>query len=371
MRGVDLGFWICSARRTPLMIVCIRLLPVSCQNDPVTITVTHRKSVKFAEPIVCEIFVLSMHSLSMKAENCPMNSANEQNPSKPAKIFSDLLASGQIVQAPGAPDSLAARLVQQAGFPAVYMTGFGATASRLGAPDIGLLTQTEMTEHARNMTRAVQIPVIADADTGYGGPSNLHRTVLEYSQAGVAAIHLEDQVAPKRCGQRGGIVLIPAAEAAARIDLACRTRDGHGGDRLLRIIARTDALPEKGLDEAVSRIERYRDAGADLVFIDGVKTVEQVEAIAHRVSAPKVISLVDGTPASELGIDRLQEMNFQLALYAVTTLFAATAAVRDALISLRESGRANAQPAITYDAFSTLVDLPRHEQFDEQAGPSS
>lgn len=300
-----------------------------------------------------------------------MNSADEPDPTRPARKFNDLLASGQIVQAPGAPDSLTARLVQQAGFPAVYMTGFGATASRLGAPDIGLLTQTEMTEHARNMTRAVQIPVIADADTGYGGPSNLHRTVLEYSQAGVAAIHLEDQVAPKRCGQRGGIVLIPAAEAAARISLARRTRDGHGGDPLLRIIARTDALPEKGVDEAVSRIERYRDAGADLVFIDGVKTVEQVEAIAHRVSSPKVVSLVDGTPASELTVDRLQEMNFQLVLYAVTTLFAAAAAARDALSALRQSGRANAQPAMTYEAFSALVDLPRHEQFDEQAGPRS
>ncbi len=129
----------------------------------------------------------------------------------PGAALRRLIKGREIVMAPGAMDSLTARLVERAGFPAVYMTGFGATASRLGMPDIGLLSQTEMTEHARNMTRAVSIPVIADADTGYGGPSNIHRTVREYVQAGVAAIHLEDQVAPKRCGQLAGIRLIDAA----------------------------------------------------------------------------------------------------------------------------------------------------------------
>ena len=130
----------------------------------------------------------------------------------PALQLQQLLRTGQIVMAPGAPDALTARLVQKAGFPAIYMTGFGATASRLGTPDIGLLTQTEMTTHARDMARVVDIPIIADADTGYGGPSNIHRTVREYIQAGVAAIHLEDQVAPKRCGQMAGIRLMDAQE---------------------------------------------------------------------------------------------------------------------------------------------------------------
>ena len=117
-----------------------------------------------------------------------------------ASVLKQRISQGKIILAPGAYDSITARLVQQAGFEAIYMTGFGATASRIGTPDIGLLTQTEMTEHARNMVRATSIPVIADADTGYGGPSNIHRTVREYLQAGVAAIHLEDQIAPKRCG---------------------------------------------------------------------------------------------------------------------------------------------------------------------------
>ncbi|MGE0701272.1 MAG: oxaloacetate decarboxylase, partial [Hyphomicrobiaceae bacterium] len=163
--------------------------------------------------------------------------------------------------APGAMDALSARLVESAGFPAVYMTGLGATASRLGTPDIGLLSQTEMTEHARNMARAVSIPIIADADTGYGGPSNIHRTVREHIQAGVAAIHLEDQVAPKRCGQLAGIRLIDAEEAAARLRCAIEAR---GRDDLI-VIGRTDARPAAGAEEAIRRARLYRLAGGDRV----------------------------------------------------------------------------------------------------------
>ena len=208
-----------------------------------------------------------------------------------------LLGTGQIVMAPGAPDSVSARLVEQAGFPAVYMTGFGATASRLGTPDIGLLTQTEMTEHARNMTRAVSIPVIADADTGYGGPSNIHRTVREHVQAGVAAIHLEDQVAPKRCGQMAGVRLIDADENQLRLKCALAAR----GDDDLLIIARTDALPAAGPDEAVRRARLYGEAGVDLVFVDGIKTIAEVELgleLARRRSSSVASSRCSRSSAS-------------------------------------------------------------------------
>ena len=238
-----------------------------------------------------------------------------------------LLQAGEIVMAPGAPDSITARLVQKAGFPAVYMTGFGATASRLGTPDIGLLTQTEMTGHARDMVRAVDIPVIADADTGYGGPSNIHRTVREYLQAGVAAIHLEDQVAPKRCGQMAGIRLMDAEENVRRLRAAVESR----GDGDLLIIGRTDALPAAGIDEAVRRAKLYQQAGIDLVFVDGIKTVEEVEAVARAVPGPKVVSLVDGTPAAALTAAQLQGMGFAVVFYAVTALFTAVRAVSDAL----------------------------------------
>ena len=176
------------------------------------------------------------------------------------------------------------------------MTGFGATASRLGQPDIGLLTQTEMTTHARDMTRAVDIPVIADADTGYGGPSNIERTVREYVQAGVAAIHLEDQVAPEALRPDGRH---PAdGRARERTPAALRAagarRRPAAGHRPHRCAA--GGRHRRGGRAA----QRYRDAGVDLVFVDGIKTVAEVEAVARRVAGPKVVSIVDGTEAVAL-----------------------------------------------------------------------
>lgn len=284
----------------------------------------------------------------------------------PSTRLRALLQSGQIVMAPGAPDALTARLVQRAGFPAVYMTGFGATASRLGLPDIGLMSQTEMTGHARDMVRAVGIPVIADADTGYGGPSNIHRTVREYIQAGVAAIHLEDQVAPKRCGQMAGIRLMDADESVRRLRCALEAR---GADDLL-IIGRTDALPAAGMDEAIRRAHRYRDAGVDLVFVDGVKEVAEVQAIAEAVNGPKVVSLVDGTPAAALTVAELQDMGFAVVFYAVTTLFAAVHAAGSALADLRRTGTpaGSAVPRVSYADFTAAVDLDFHKGLDDRWG---
>jgi 2-methylisocitrate lyase-like PEP mutase family enzyme len=268
--------------------------------------------------------------------------------------------------APGAPDAITARLIQKAGFPAIYMTGFGATASRLGTPDIGLLSQTEMTTHARDMARAVDIPIIADADTGYGGPSNIHRTVREYIQAGVAAIHLEDQVAPKRCGQMAGIRLIDAQESALRLECAL---DARGNDELL-IIGRTDALPAAGIDEAIRRARVYQEAGVDLVFVDGIKKIAEVEAVAKAVKGPKIVSIVDGNETTALTASDLQDMGFSVVFYAVTTLFTAAKAVSDVLAELRRAGtpKGSAAAMATYAQFSELVDLPFHQRLDERFG---
>jgi 2-methylisocitrate lyase-like PEP mutase family enzyme len=282
----------------------------------------------------------------------------------PALQLQQQLASGRIVRAPGAYDSLSARLVQQAGFEAVYLTGFGATASRLGQPDIGLLTQTEMTTHARDMVRATTAPVIADADTGYGGPSNIARTVHEYLQAGVAAIHLEDQVAPKRCGQMAGIKLIDAAENARRLRCALAARSS---DPLL-VIGRTDALPALGIAEALNRARRYQDAGVDLVFVDGIKTIAEVEAVARGLPGPKIVSIVDGNETTTLTAADLQAMGFAVVLYAVTALFAATRAVQQALATLHANGTPHAVPGLSYADFTRVVDLSSHQALDEQFG---
>lgn len=282
----------------------------------------------------------------------------------PARTLRAHLDAGRIVRAPGAYDALTARLVEQAGFEAIYMTGFGATASRLGQPDIGLLTQTEMTTHARDMVRAVGIPVIADADTGYGGPSNLERTVREYVQAGVAAIHLEDQVAPKRCGQMAGIRLIDAAENARRLRCALAAR----GDDPLLVIGRTDALPAVGIDEALDRAKRWQDAGVDLVFVDGIKKIAEVEAVARGLPGPKVVSIVDGNETVALTVKDLEQMGFAVVFHAVTALFAATRAVTDALATLRDAGTPRDVPTVTYDAFTRAVGLPHHQAIDDAFG---
>jgi 2-methylisocitrate lyase-like PEP mutase family enzyme len=282
------------------------------------------------------------------------------------KALRDLLATGTLIQAPGAPDSLTARLVETAGFPAIYMTGFGATAARLGRPDIGLLTQTEMTTHARDMVRAVSIPIIADADTGYGGPANIARTMAEYSQAGVAAVHFEDQVSPKRCGQLAGVRVIPAEDAVRRLKCALAARDSDGP----LVIGRTDALGAAGMDEAIRRAKLYQDAGVDLVFVDGIKTIAEVEAVARHLPGPKIVSIVDGNETVALTAAQLQAMGFSAAVYAVTALFAAARAVQEAFRVLKTEGRAQgvADRLMTYAEFSALVELPHFQALDHEFG---
>lgn len=286
-------------------------------------------------------------------------------PVHPAQALRSLLAERRLVRAPGAYDALSARLVAQAGFEAVYMTGFGATASRIGQPDIGLLTQTEMTTHARDLVRALPgTPLIADADTGYGGPSNIARTVAEHVQAGVAAIHLEDQVAPKRCGQMAGIRLIDAADNARRLRCAIDAR----GDAPLLVIGRTDALPAAGVAEALDRARRYQDAGVDLVFVDGIKTIAEVEAVARGLDGPKVVSIVDGNETVALTAPQLQQMGFAVVLYAVTALFAAARAVQQALAALQADGTPRDVPSMAYADFTRVVGLAEHQRLDHDYG---
>lgn len=283
-----------------------------------------------------------------------------------ALLMQQQIANGEMLQAPGAPDVLTARLVERSGFNAVYMTGFGATASLLGAPDIGLMTQTEMLTQARNMVRATQIPVIADADAGYGGISNIERTVHEYAMSGVAAIHLEDQVAPKRCGQMAGIRLMGLRESAKRLQCAVH----HRGKHPLQIIGRTDALGVDGMDAALDRAKAYQDAGVDLVFVDGVKTIAQVEQIARRLEGRKVISIVEGNETTALNADQLRKMGFSVVLYAVSTLFAAAQTSLQVLQNLKRSGstQADAAKMMSYADFVQVVGIDRYQQLDEQFG---
>src|SRR5262245_8255453 len=198
------------------------------------------------------------------------------NPENGARRLRALLAGNEPVLAPGAYDCMSARLIEAAGFPAVYMTGFGTAASYLGRPDVGLLGMSEMVDQARRIVAAVQVPVIADADTGYGNPINVVRTVKAYEDAGVAALHLEDQVSPKRCGHMANKQVIPAADMKAKVEAAVAAR--RSGD--FAIIARTDARAVEGLDRALERAWIYKEAGADIIFIEALESVEEIERVA-------------------------------------------------------------------------------------------
>lgn len=213
-----------------------------------------------------------------------------QAPSGPRQLR-DLLAGSGLVVAPGAYDALSARLIEDAGYPAVYMTGFGTAASLLGRPDIGLLSGNEMIDHARRITGCVAVPVIADADTGYGNPINVIRTVRDYERAGVAGIHLEDQVMPKRCGHLSGKVLVPVGDMAAKVRAAVAART----DPDFVVIARTDARSVEGLDAALDRAGRYLDAGADVLFIEAPEDEEEIDRISRTFAGvPLLFNWAEG-----------------------------------------------------------------------------
>jgi 2,3-dimethylmalate lyase len=246
-----------------------------------------------------------------------------------------LLSGRDTVVAPGAYDALSARLVEAAGFGAVYMTGFGVSGSLLGRPDVGLLTMTEMVGTARRICSAVGVPVIADADTGYGNAVNVVRTVREYEAAGVAGIHLEDQVAPKRCGHLDGKQVVPAEVMVDRVRAAVDARR----DPDFVLIARTDARAVEGLAAALDRAARYREAGADLLFVEAPQSHEEIETVAKELAGvPLLFNWAEGGKTPPVPLDRLRKLGFRLVICPISALLAATSAVRSVLGRIAADG---------------------------------
>jgi carboxyvinyl-carboxyphosphonate phosphorylmutase len=273
----------------------------------------------------------------------------------------ELLAGSEPVVAPGAYDALSARLVAQAGFDAVYMTGFGASASLLGQPDVGLLSFAEMADQARRLAEAVEVPLIADADDGYGNPINVTRTVRAYEAAGVAGLHLEDQLSPKRCGHLEGKQLIAASEMVEKVHAAVEAR--RSAD--LVIIARTDARAVEGLDAALQRARRYREAGADVLFVEAPESESEVAAVAQAFpDTPLLFNAVEGGRTPLLELARLRELGFRLVLCPLTALLAATAAVQQALARLRVGGRPTDDGALSFSSFTELIGLPEIQRLE-------
>ena len=248
-----------------------------------------------------------------------------------------LLAGKQLIIAPGAYDGMTAKMTERAGFPAVYMTGAG-TAATLGFPDFGLITMTEMVANAATLVRSVEIPIIADADTGYGNELNVTRTVREYEARGVAGIHIEDQVTPKRCGHLDGKEIIPAAEYIAKIRAAVAARR----DPDFIIIARTDARAVAGFDEAVSRANAAVAAGADMAFVEAVETMEELQTVPQVVKGPCLLNVVRGGKTPDIDFATAQSIGYRLAILPSLLIGAAMEAYMSVLRTVNET---NAPPS--------------------------
>lgn len=234
--------------------------------------------------------------------------------------FAHMLESGRTIVAPGAFDCISARLVETAGFPAVYVTGSGVSMSILGAPDIGVVSFKEVLEHVGRIADVVSIPVIADADTGYGGAVNIFRTVREFERAGVSAIQIEDQEWPKRCGHEPGRRVVSASDMEARIGAAVAARQ----DPDFKIIARTDARTTEGIDAAIARMIRYRDAGADILFVESPETEAELARVVREVPGAHVANMVEGGRTPLLDVATLQRLGFRIVIFpnSLTRLFA-------------------------------------------------
>ena len=286
---------------------------------------------------------------------------------RPTARLRALLSQSRCIVAPGVADALAARLVALEGFEAVYMTGFGTSLTRLGSPDVGLLTATEMIDNAARIADASGLPVIADADTGYGNPINVRRTIRDYEKAGVAGVHIEDQVWPKRCGHLAGKRVIPTAEMVAKIKAACDVRN----DADFLVIARCDAIAVEGLEAALERGERYREAGADMLFIEAPVGRVEVERVArHFKGVPLLYNMAASGKTPDLPADELGPLGFRLAIYPNWIILAAIPAMRALLRELKSKGSiadARAQAA-TFKEFTEIAGLPEIQELEKRYG---
>ncbi len=267
-----------------------------------------------------------------------------------------MLHAGEFIVAPGAYDCICANAVQQAGFPTLYMTGMGTSLSRLGLPDYGLATMSEMVANASAIATSVSIPVIADADTGYGNELNMIRTVREYERHGIAAIHIEDQVFPKRCGHLGQKRVVPAAEFVSKIRAAVSARVSEE----FLIIARTDANAVTGFDDAIDRANAALDAGADLALVEAPESIAQLEAVPQRVHGPCVLNVLIGGRSPLLPLRQIQQMSYRCVLLSDLLLNAALGAYDHALqrtLAMHEVLRrdATAPPAAIFSRFGAAA----------------
>ncbi len=267
---------------------------------------------------------------------------------------------------PGIFDTLSAKIAQRVGFPMGFVSGYSVAATSIGEPDLGLLTQTEMIDRARRICGCVDIPIIVDADTGYGNPLNVHRTVQELIAAGAAGCFLEDQVWPKRCGHMRGKRVVERDEYIHKIRAAVDAR----GERDFFIVARTDALAAVDMDEAVARVVAAREAGADASFIEAPASVDDLETIGRRSPPPNVANMIEGGKTPVLPKAKLESLGFQLILYPLAGLFSAARTMEQMYTKLRDDGTTigDEHKLMTFTEFNDLIGVDEKYRLAERFG---
>lgn len=270
--------------------------------------------------------------------------------------FRRLMEAPEILLLPGIHDALSLRIAEQAGFQAVAAGGYSATASLLGAPDVGQLTMTEMAAMYARLAERTSLPIFADADTGHGNTSNVARTVKAFERAGVAALFIEDQLAPKRCGHMDGKQVVPPVEMVAKLKAALDARED--GDMV--ICARTDARAVEGLDAAIERAELYREAGADLLFVEAPRSVEELRRVCSEIAGPTLANCVEGGRTPALAAGELEEMGFAAVAWPVSASYAIAKALREIYAALAADGTTEAveDRMLDFDEFNEMIGLP-------------
>ena len=288
---------------------------------------------------------------------------------KRRRAFRERVNKSSIVMVPGAYDALTAMLVEQAGFEAVYLTGAGISYSLLGKPDLGLVTASEMVSRAYYICEAVQIPVIADGDTGYGNALNVMRTVKDYERAGVAAIQLEDQVFPKKCGHLTNKSVISTDEMVGKIRAATDARV----DENLLIIARTDARATHGLEEAIERAQRYAEAGADVIFVEAPESVDELRNIAQEVKKPLVANMVEKGKTPFLSAKELEQIGYRIVIYPNSVTRFIVKAAQELYTELKRNGstRELVHRMLSFDQINNLLNIKQFLEAEKRYSKGS
>jgi 2,3-dimethylmalate lyase len=270
----------------------------------------------------------------------------------------------KIIVLPGVFDALSARIAEQVGFQAMFQTGYGSSAALLGMPDFGFLNAGETTDNARRIIRAVKVPVLVDADTGYGNPLNVWRLVEDLESLGAAGMFLEDQIWPKRCGHMVGKDVIPKDEYLPKLKAAVEARKSKD----FIIVARTDARAPIGLDEAIERGKAYKKAGADVIFVEAPRSIEELKKVADEIDAPLVANMIEDGVTPTLPAQELLKLGYRIAVFPLSALYSATYAMREVLTELKKTGatRQTRKMMVTFKDFNRFVDLDRYMNLEKR-----